>query len=362
MAELGQRVTDLVTSVRQDTDEIYVRFEDTHDDRALLRSHVNMLRIDRQYHLNTTMLVKSEARVAREACAQSMGCGRAIHDELQAYQTHTQIQYTCISLLEALVTTLVSHTTSIQTQLIAALGCIDTLEAKEPAHTNNMEDADSCTSTNVGLVFSISVSNYHKIPSKRTAATTTSSPMTAAQIKALISQGVANALAKIEANITSRNGEDSHDSGTGSKRTERAARECTYTDFLKCQPLNFKGTEGVVGLTQWFEKMESVFYIRNCTVVSQIKFATCTLQGNALTWLNSNVRTVGHDVAYAMPWKTLKKMMTDKYCPRGEIKKLEIEMWNFKIEKYVGGLPDMIHDSVMASKPKTMQDAIKFAT
>ncbi|GJW37086.1 hypothetical protein Tco_0060006 [Tanacetum coccineum] len=85
-------------------------------------------------------------------------------------------------------------------------------------------------------------------------------------------------------------------------------------------------------------------------------------------------------------------MMTDKYCPRGEIKKLEIKMWNLKvkgsdvvsynqrfqelalmcdrmfpdesdkIEKYVGGLPDMIHGSVMASKPKTMQDAIEFAT
>ncbi|GJS25871.1 hypothetical protein Tco_0486491 [Tanacetum coccineum] len=61
-------------------------------------------------------------------------------------------------------------------------------------------------------------------------------------------------------------------------------------------------------------------------------------------------------------------MMTDKYCSRGEIKKLEIEMWNLKVkesdevEKYVGGLPDMIQRSVMASKPKKMQDAIEFAT
>ncbi|GJX47527.1 hypothetical protein Tco_0272717 [Tanacetum coccineum] len=45
--------------------------------------------------------------------------------------------------------------------------------------------------------------------------------------------------------------------GTGSRRTERAACECTYSDFLKCQPLNFKETKGVVSLTQWFEKMES---------------------------------------------------------------------------------------------------------
>ncbi|GJY03049.1 putative reverse transcriptase domain-containing protein [Tanacetum coccineum] len=84
--------------------------------------------------------------------------------------------------------------------------------------------------------------------------------------------------------------------------------------------------------------------------------------------------------------------MTDKYSPRGEIKKLEFEMWNLKVkgndvvtysqrfqelalmcdrmfskeidqvEKYVSGLPDTIHGSVMATKPKTMQDAIEFAT
>ncbi|GKA17321.1 putative reverse transcriptase domain-containing protein [Tanacetum coccineum] len=63
----------------------------------------------------------------------------------------------------------------------------------------------------------------------------------------------------------------------------------------------------------WFEKMESVFHISNCTVTCQIKFATCTLFGNALTWWNSHVNTVGHDAAYGMPWKTLKKMTIDKY-------------------------------------------------
>nr|GEZ30821.1 hypothetical protein [Tanacetum cinerariifolium] len=81
--------------------------------------------------------------------------------------------------------------------------------------------------------------------------------------------------------------------------------------------------------------------------------------------------TVGHDVAYAMTWKNLKKKMTDKYCPRGEIKKLkELALMRArmfpeesdKIERYVGGLCDLIHGSVMASQPKTMQDAIEFAT
>ncbi|GKE54732.1 hypothetical protein Tco_1489888, partial [Tanacetum coccineum] len=42
------------------------------------------------------------------------------------------------------------------------------------------------------------------------------------------------------------------------------ARECTYQDFLKCQPLSFNETEGFVGLTPWFEKMETVFHISNC--------------------------------------------------------------------------------------------------
>nr|GEY37689.1 putative reverse transcriptase domain-containing protein [Tanacetum cinerariifolium] len=79
---------------------------------------------------------------------------------------------------------------------------------------------------------------------------TTTTPMTDAAIKALIAQGVADALAEYETHRSSGNGNDSHDSGSG-RRTKRATRECTYSDFLKCQPFNFKGTEGVVGLTQW---------------------------------------------------------------------------------------------------------------
>ncbi|GJX82995.1 hypothetical protein Tco_0332476 [Tanacetum coccineum] len=97
------------------------------------------------------------------------------------------------------------------------------------------------------------------------------------------------------------------------------------------------------------------------------KSSLLVLQGKSF---NAHVGTptfknVSHNAAYAMTWKALKKMMTDKYCPRGKIKKLEIEMFpeeSDEIEKYVGGLPDMIYGSVMASKPKTMQDAIDFVT
>nr|GFA46460.1 hypothetical protein [Tanacetum cinerariifolium] len=192
--------------------------------------------------------------------------------------------------------------------------------------------------------------------------------------------------------LRSTNGDDSHNSITGVRRTERATHECTYTDFLKCQPLPFKGTEGVASLSQWCERMEFVFHISNCAVENQVKFATCTLHSVALTWWNTHVQTVGHEAAYGVSWKTLMKMMTKKYCPRNEIRKLEMKLWDLKvrgtdlasytqryqelallcgrmfseepdkIEKYIRGLPDMMHGSVVASKPKTMQEAIEIAT
>nr|GEU45625.1 putative reverse transcriptase domain-containing protein [Tanacetum cinerariifolium] len=86
-------------------------------------------------------------------------------------------------------------------------------------------------------------------------------------------------------------------------------RKCTYQDFVKCQPLNFTGTEGLVGLAHWFEKMEMVFYISNYPQRYQVKYASCTLLNSALTWWNSYKRTVGADAAYAMTWKELMKFM-----------------------------------------------------
>ncbi|GKE91708.1 hypothetical protein Tco_1572803, partial [Tanacetum coccineum] len=150
---------------------------------------------------------------------------------------------------------------------------------------------------------------------------------------------------------------DIHESGSG-RRIERAARECIYSDLLKFQLLNFKGTKGVVSLTQWFEKMESVFQISNCTIACHIKFATCTLLGNALEWWNSHVKTVGHDAAYGIDVLSYNQHFQELalMCSRIFLEESD------EVEKYVGGLPEMIQGSVMAYKPKTMQDAIDFAT
>nr|GFA76616.1 hypothetical protein [Tanacetum cinerariifolium] len=166
-------------------------------------------------------------------------------------------------------------------------------------------------------------SNPNQAPS------TTTTTITNAQLQAMIDQGVNDALSACDANQT---GDYSHTSGTGVKRTERVTRECTYQDFMKCQPLYFKGTEGVVELTQWFERMETVFRISNSLVENQVKFATCTLLAGALTWWNSHVRIVGNDTAYVMTWIELKKKMADKYCLRNEMKKIETEFWNLEVQ------------------------------
>nr|GEV68696.1 reverse transcriptase domain-containing protein [Tanacetum cinerariifolium] len=205
--------------------------------------------------------------------------------------------------------------------------------------------------------------------------------MTPESVQAMIDQALLRNFA---------NGDRSHSSDKDNRRNVQTACPCFYADFMKCQPLNFKGTEGVVGLTRWIEKMELVFQISGCAIENKVKFATCTLLWAALTWWNGQIRNLGPD-AYTMTWEILKKKMTDKYCPQGEMKKLEIELWNQKvkgndvptytdrfqeltlictkfvanetekIDKYISRLPDNIYGSMKASRPKTLDETIELA-
>nr|GEX83919.1 putative reverse transcriptase domain-containing protein [Tanacetum cinerariifolium] len=75
------------------------------------------------------------------------------------------------------------------------------------------------------------------------------------------------------------------------------ARECTFQDFLK------------------------------------LKYATSTLQNSALTWWNSYKRTIGVDAVYAMKWAGLMKLITEMYCSRNEVQKMEIELWNLIVKR-----------------------------
>ncbi|GJR17275.1 putative reverse transcriptase domain-containing protein [Tanacetum coccineum] len=164
-------------------------------------------------------------------------------------------------------------------------------------------------------------------PRKRTTrtppATATTTPITNAQLRTLIERGVIAALAEHDANM-SENGDNNHNSGTG----RRGQVLLSSTD----------------------------------TIVSHVKYASCTLQGSALTWWNSHVRPVGQDVAYTMPWTALKRMITDKYCEFPLMSDRMFPGESAKVERYVGGLPEMIHDNVKALKPQSMQEVIEFAT
>ncbi|GJS74336.1 putative reverse transcriptase domain-containing protein [Tanacetum coccineum] len=252
--------------------------------------------------------------------------------------------------------------------------------------------------------------------------TITRSGMTPKAIEEFVNRHVEEALASheatraanaLEADNQSQNDSDSSNGnggngdgengngGNGNGRNENpdengrgdrpVARECTYQDFMKCQPLNFKGTEGVVRLIRWFEKMETVFHISNCPEKSQVKYATCTLLNSALTWWNSHKRTIGTEAAFAMSWRELMKLMTEVYCPRNEIQKMETELWNLtvknndlaaytqrfqeltmmctkmvpeeedRVEKFIGGLPDNIQGNVIAAEPTRLQDAVRIA-
>nr|GEW99345.1 reverse transcriptase domain-containing protein [Tanacetum cinerariifolium] len=117
----------------------------------------------------------------------------------------------------------------------------------------------------------------------------------------------------VEANGDNGNGNDNVNGNpnVNNRGVVPINRECTYQDFLKFQPLNFKGTEGVVALTHWFEKMETVLHISNCLPRYQVKYASCTLLDGALTWWNSHKRIVGVDVAYTITWKALMRLMTE---------------------------------------------------
>ncbi|GJR11435.1 retrovirus-related pol polyprotein from transposon TNT 1-94 [Tanacetum coccineum] len=65
----------------------------------------------------------------------------------------------------------------------------------------------------------------------------------------------------------------------------------------------FKGTEGVVGLTRWFEKMESVFSISTAQPKSRSNLRLALYKADALTWWNAHVKTTTPVLAHAMPWQ-----------------------------------------------------------
>ncbi|GJV63725.1 putative reverse transcriptase domain-containing protein [Tanacetum coccineum] len=356
---VNTRVTELAAVQKQDMQDIYAVIEDTQDKQTQIYERVETLVDDSQYHYKIARLLDQEALQAVISLLQAAD---------RRSQTVTSEMLQADHMRQAEIAALRTFDRTRQEQLMQTLTLMQSLQGQVTTLQGQVTTLQGQQGPSRGPTQPVAPEEK-MAPKRKTRSTpkttTTTTSVTNAQLQAMIDQGVTAALAACDA---TRNGDDSHTSRTGVRRTERVAQECTYQDFMKCQPLYFKGTEGVVELTQWFERMETVFRISNCSMDNQIKFSTCTLLVGALTWWNSHVKIVGQDVAYTMTWTDLRKKMTDKYCLRNEIKKLEVELWNLKVKesdkvkRYVGGLPDMIQGSVVASKPKTMQEATEMAS
>ncbi|KAI3704083.1 hypothetical protein L1987_74291 [Smallanthus sonchifolius] len=240
-------------------------------------------------------------------------------------------------------------------------------------------------------------------PKRRTTRNTTgdNNEAISPNVEQLIAPRVAAAMEQYEANRNSGGGVGGSGtaggsggaggSGTAGGSGDAPIRKCSYKTFLSCKPRNFNGTEGAVGLMRWIEKMESVIDISECTADCMVKYSTCSLTDKALTWWNSQVKTLGRQTSYELSWEDLKAMMIEEYCPRNELQKIESEMWNLqmtgddvagytdrfnelailvphmvtpeykKVERYLWGLAPQIRGLVTSSNPMDAKSAITLA-
>ncbi|GJV93525.1 reverse transcriptase domain-containing protein [Tanacetum coccineum] len=221
------------------------------------------------------------------------------------------------------------------------------------------------------------------MPPKRTSTSETPA-ITLAAIRQLINDGISSALKAQAASMASDSNPNRNTRPTGTP----VAKTGNYKEFVSCQPFYFNGTEGAVSLIRWFERTESVFSRSHCAEENKVTYATGTLTDDALSWWNSYAQPIGIDQANQITWTELKRLLTDKYCPRTEVKKMEDEFYNLVVkgndlktyirrfqelavlcpnmvpnaeklmEVFINGLPRSIEGNVTASKPQTLEEAI----
>ncbi|GKD02865.1 reverse transcriptase domain-containing protein, partial [Tanacetum coccineum] len=166
---------------------------------------------------------------------------------------------------------------------------------------------------------------------------------------------------------------------------------CSYKEFLACNPKEYDGKGGTVALTRWIEKMESVHDMSGCSIDKKVKYIAGSFVSKALTWWNSQIRTLSREVAVSISWNDFKCMMIQEFCPSHEMQKLEFELWShvivgaghvaytdrfhelsrlvphlvtpesMTIERYMYGLAPQIRRMVAAMEPKTMQKVVQIS-
>ncbi|GJS99186.1 hypothetical protein Tco_0820356 [Tanacetum coccineum] len=134
---------------------------------------------------------------------------------------------------------------------------------------------------------------FTEMPPKRTS-TSASPAMTQAAIKKLVADSVSTTL---EAQAATMENADNTNRNT-EEREAPVARKCSYKEFMGCQPINFKGSEGAVRLIRWFVRTESMFSRSNYTEDCKVKFATGTLTEEALSRWNYFAQPIRIKEAY----------------------------------------------------------------
>ncbi|GKE78223.1 hypothetical protein Tco_1544343 [Tanacetum coccineum] len=191
------------------------------------------------------------------------------------------------------------------------------------------------------------------MPPKRTS-TSKAPAMTQAAIKKLVVDSVIAALEAQAANMANTD-------NTTRPREAPVARKCSYKEFMSSQPINFKGTEGAVGLIRWFKQTESVFSRSNCTEDYKVKFATGTLTEEALSWWNYFAQPIGIDEAYNITWVNDLKAYVRRFQELATLCPTMVPDSKKMMEVFIRVLPQSIEGNVTASKPQTLEEAINIA-
>ncbi|GJW94882.1 reverse transcriptase domain-containing protein [Tanacetum coccineum] len=137
------------------------------------------------------------------------------------------------------------------------------------------------------------------------------------------------------------NESDATSTSDASAMTQAAIRKLvgdSVTAALEAQAATMANTSnpnrntGAVGLIRWFERTESVFSRSRCAEENKVTFATGTLTDDALSWWNAYAQPMGVDQANQITWTELKRLLTNKYCPRTEVRKMEDEFYNLTVK------------------------------
>ncbi|GKC59067.1 reverse transcriptase domain-containing protein, partial [Tanacetum coccineum] len=216
--------------------------------------------------------------------------------------------------------------------------------------------------------------------------TSDASAMTQDAIRKLVANSVTSALEAQAATMAGTSNPNRNSSPTGTP----VAKMGNYKEFISVNLSNLCKKERSASF-RWFERTKSVFSRSKCAEENKVTFATGTLTDDALSWWNAYAQPMGVDQANQITWTELKRLLTNKYCPRTEVRKMEDEFYNLTVkgndlkpyvrrfqelavicpnmvpntekllEAFIGGLPRSIEGNVTASKPQTLEEAINIS-